>query len=769
MTLDINVQYSPNAGQSIHKCRFKSCLTNRHTPPPFLLPLSLGNKVYAFLKEKERLKGSDILIPCTFHVDKFPADAKLLEIKWDFNGRRILTYDNGVSTLDPRFSLNSNSAPRGVASLSVSNTQVSDGGIYTCIITYGTEHQEKEIILEIQVVSENKESVLRASITGFYPQDLDVKWLRDGEILPGVTVNKSQRDPDGTHSTTSTVTIVPTKENRNQIFSIRLQHFSLIVPLQEDFQLIYGVTMCFVLPIAPSVVISHEPFYVNKEQTLMCRVWGYYPESIAVSWLVSGSRVEASEIKRINSSALESSYQFLPTAESQGMEISCVVEHQALTQPLVETLKVQLTDDEQHGASVVMGPYRTNGCYQEKTSCGDEKQLSNREGSVAGKLCSPSTEFIREILGKCMIHGSVDSLDVTKTHVAVLRKGSLENCGNETPESVLNEKSDERPEILDCQAVCVNIVSANDVVENSTMSVNGEKEKESGPECDLKAQHAGKAASKSFATNKGSECGIEVKGEVSACVDVCDHKPLVQRKMYLKTKVCCSPEGTNNWQMPGVWLGSQSVTKKSYASGEQKDGLSVPVPTEVNVTDSAPAESIKEACEISPDTDRVKCGLSVNTECVSDCVSECVTQISGKKPPTTHECKMQSVHGVDKDTEACVSDLALLDQKQETEWCVTSCIGTHVLNVLQAKERPRSLLKGCTMDKQVPSPLVKDKPFYVNEGQTLICRVLGYYPESIAFLPTAESQGMEISCVVEHQALIQPLVQTLGGQFTKFE
>ncbi|XP_041431858.1 signal-regulatory protein beta-1 [Xenopus laevis] len=394
-------------------------------------------------------KGSDILIPCTFHVNKFPADPKLLAIEWDLYGRRILTYDNGVSTMDPRFSLKSNSATRGEASLSVSNTQVSDGGRYTCTVTYGTEWQEKEIILEIQappqititnkVVSENKESVLRASITGFYPQDLDVKWLRDGEILPGVTVNKSQRDPDGTHSTTSTVTIVPTKENRNQIFSIRLQHESLTVPLQKDFQLIYGV------PAPPSMVITHQLFYENQEQTLKCQVWGYYPESIAVSWLMNGSRVEASEIKRINSSALESSYRFLPTAESQGMEISCVVEHQALTQPLVETLKVQLTesdpvslfvilsaafiifivigsaalflyimkknksyihslciskrraDNEQHGASVPIKLNKTMNIISKKISCVDEKRLSNREESVMEKLRSPRTEFIGEI------------------------------------------------------------------------------------------------------------------------------------------------------------------------------------------------------------------------------------------------------------------------------------------------------------------------------------------------------------------------------------
>ncbi|KAE8577599.1 hypothetical protein XENTR_v10022969 [Xenopus tropicalis] len=232
--------------------------------------------------------------------------------------------------------------------MSVSNAQISDGGTYSCSVTYGTEWQEKEIRLEIQappqinitnkLVTENKESALSAAITGFYPVDIDIKWLREGEILAGGTELPPQRNADGTYRVTSTVTIVPTEGNRNQNFSIRVQHESLSAPLQEDFPLIYEA--------APMMNISHGPFYVNEEQTLMCRVWGYYPEDIAVSWFLNGSRVEPSEIKRINSSALELPYRFLPTAESQGMEISCVVEHRALTEPLVQSLKVELTDAE---------------------------------------------------------------------------------------------------------------------------------------------------------------------------------------------------------------------------------------------------------------------------------------------------------------------------------------------------------------------------------------------------------------------------------------
>ncbi|KAE8577596.1 hypothetical protein XENTR_v10022969 [Xenopus tropicalis] len=294
-------------------------------------------------------KGSDTLIPCTFRIDPFPADPKLLNIKWHFNWKiRLSCTDSEVSATDPRFSLDPNSALLGEASMSVSNAQISDGGTYSCSVTYGTEWQEKEIRLEIQappqinitnkLVTENKESALSAAITGFYPVDIDIKWLREGEILAGGTELPPQRNADGTYRVTSTVTIVPTEGNRNQNFSIRVQHESLSAPLQEDFPLIYEA--------APMMNISHGPFYVNEEQTLMCRVWGYYPEDIAVSWFLNGSRVEPSEIKRINSSALELPYRFLPTAESQGMEISCVVEHRALTEPLVQSLKVELTDAE---------------------------------------------------------------------------------------------------------------------------------------------------------------------------------------------------------------------------------------------------------------------------------------------------------------------------------------------------------------------------------------------------------------------------------------
>ncbi|XP_073491237.1 RLA class I histocompatibility antigen, alpha chain 11/11-like [Aquarana catesbeiana] len=106
----------------------------------------------------------------------------------------------------------------------------------------------------------SNENVLSCAISGFYPVDIDIKWLRDGIILNNITLEKPQRDPDGTYSVRSSVTITPTEEDRERIFSCRVQHESLTAPLQEDFKLLYGDTKSstlytIIIPVIAGVVI----------------------------------------------------------------------------------------------------------------------------------------------------------------------------------------------------------------------------------------------------------------------------------------------------------------------------------------------------------------------------------------------------------------------------------------------------------------------------------------------------------------------------------
>ncbi|OCT58272.1 hypothetical protein XELAEV_18002210mg, partial [Xenopus laevis] len=290
--------------------------------------------------------GTDTSIPCTFRVDRRSVDPKLLTILWYFRDKEILRYPGTEGTPNSRLSLNKDRTKDGVASLSLTNVQISDGGLYKCSVGYGSDRKEKEVRLDIQappninitdnVVIEDKESVLSVFITGFYPVDIDVKWLREGEILPGGTVITPQRNADGTYRVNSTLTIVPTKENRTQTFYWRVQHESLSVPLQEGFKLVYGA--------APSVSISNKPFHQDMEQTLTCRAWGYYPESIVVSWFMNGTFVQKSKTHRISGSEVESSFQFTPMVEDTGMELLCVVEHGTLKEPSSLRLLVEFTD-----------------------------------------------------------------------------------------------------------------------------------------------------------------------------------------------------------------------------------------------------------------------------------------------------------------------------------------------------------------------------------------------------------------------------------------
>uniref|UniRef100_A0A8C5PND3 Ig-like domain-containing protein n=1 Tax=Leptobrachium leishanense TaxID=445787 RepID=A0A8C5PND3_9ANUR len=290
--------------------------------------------------------GSDVLIPCRFTIDKPPLDTGQLGLSWRFQDVEILTYNNKMSSTQPRASINTERIKDGDVSLYISNTTISDGGIYTCLMSYSAERQDKEIRLDIEAPPQitinrriaviNRQSVLRATITGFYPVDINVKWFRDGEILNNYTVSTPQRNLDGTYSVSSTVTIMPTEEDKHRTFSCRVQHESLSGPLQEDFHLIYGVV--------PILEIPSSTFYLNKKQELVCHVWGFYPESINVNWFLNGSLVDSTETRRISSSAMDAIYKFTPTEKNQGLELSCEVEHDTLSRPLVRKLLVEGKD-----------------------------------------------------------------------------------------------------------------------------------------------------------------------------------------------------------------------------------------------------------------------------------------------------------------------------------------------------------------------------------------------------------------------------------------
>ncbi|XP_056392677.1 uncharacterized protein LOC130285343 [Hyla sarda] len=218
-----------------------------------ILCLHAGAALEIFVPPTYQVRvGSSALIPCTYTVGSHPVDPTYFAAFWHFQGKQILSYDDQVRTIDSRYSINTERVLNGIVDLSISKITISDAGVYTCSVLYSPTQKKKGINVDVEApprivmtnktVGVNEESVLSCSITGFYPEDVTITWLRGTEILGHVTMDGPRSNSDGTFSVDSSVTITPTEEDRARDFSCRVQHESLKEPLQIDFKLRYRET-----------------------------------------------------------------------------------------------------------------------------------------------------------------------------------------------------------------------------------------------------------------------------------------------------------------------------------------------------------------------------------------------------------------------------------------------------------------------------------------------------------------------------------------------
>ncbi|XP_068099855.1 uncharacterized protein [Hyperolius riggenbachi] len=328
----------------------------RKTPLLLLLLLCHTGTALEMVAPSEHIArlGSQAYIPCSFTEDTFPVDSKYFAVFWYFERNYILSYDEtaALTATNHKYSLNKEEALNGNASLIISNLSVSDGGVYTCAVTHSPLRVEKEIRVDVQgipkiavtnkVIIINEESVLRSSISGFYPEDIDIEWLRDGEILDNVIVEKPQRLLDGTYSVTSSVTVTPTEEDRGRTFSCRVQHESLTQPLQEDFTLVYGAR--------PQLSIPRKDVESNTETTLTCMVMGFSPPDIKIMWIRDQKILDNQQSGQLQKTKqgtyqMNSTMTFTPTKEDRNVTFSCKVQHVSLRQPIQEVFTLVFKEE----------------------------------------------------------------------------------------------------------------------------------------------------------------------------------------------------------------------------------------------------------------------------------------------------------------------------------------------------------------------------------------------------------------------------------------
>ncbi|XP_059587284.1 uncharacterized protein LOC132251472 [Alligator mississippiensis] len=320
----------------------------------------------------QALLGAEARLRCHFDVGGLVA-LRSLRVTWSLWDEKIAEYDEGKSSVQAGATMEKTELEKGDASLVLPRVTVTDGGLYTCVVGYGAQQQQGSTSL--RVLGEGRRGAPRASpvavstggsrappgndpgwcsdphtqrraflsllpapptisipqraalagaitslpchVGGFYPEDVDMAWLRDGQVLNGSTRSSPKRNPDGTFSLTLTYTFTPDLHDAGSVFACRARHVALGQPLHEEFPLdvaggashrtgaVIGASLGLAVaagaaaatafycwrrrkggkpPYTISKVRGPEQCLLGQEVTLRCCMEGTFPEDTAVTW-----------------------------------------------------------------------------------------------------------------------------------------------------------------------------------------------------------------------------------------------------------------------------------------------------------------------------------------------------------------------------------------------------------------------------------------------------------------------------------------------------
>ncbi|XP_078271056.1 uncharacterized protein LOC144602191 isoform X2 [Rhinoraja longicauda] len=232
----------------------------------------------------------------------------------------------------------------------VPDIQQDQDSLYICKVHHSSTNidQETEISLMIAAIPKldsikwNAEKTiagvpLRIScqIHAFYPREISVKWLKDGEeTVQDCNVAEPVIGQDGLYHVTSDVEIVPTWTEATVKYTCQVTHPSLTQPLHTDW--VAGEMVS--LPELTAIEVDPPCPETGKEVTLSCKAYGFYPEGNHICWfkgfdkiqdaLKAGITLGKSELDTENGwYSCSSKWKFRPTADDHGRVFKMEVFH----------------------------------------------------------------------------------------------------------------------------------------------------------------------------------------------------------------------------------------------------------------------------------------------------------------------------------------------------------------------------------------------------------------------------------------------------------
>ncbi|XP_069840520.1 uncharacterized protein [Dendropsophus ebraccatus] len=289
---------------------------------------------------------TDAVLTCTFKVDKPPVNPQFLAIIWHFGEKEIARHDSKGTLSASRFTIDEQAIQQGDASLTIHNVTISDQGTYKCSVVYSPNSQQKSVLLNILAVpvvkiqkkamESGKPSVLQCSIANFFPNDMKVTWLKNGQSLSG-SVTSERMNADNTYTAISKVNVMFLKEQGNPNMTCKVEHPYLKDPIKDFYIVQYGV--------APTVNIKASRTPDGKDQIYMCEAKNYFPQEVTMSWLLDGKRIDSGGQSNKGLFNKEICYRIEVNGENPPSEISCEVQHEILQSPIITTEEIKLKRD----------------------------------------------------------------------------------------------------------------------------------------------------------------------------------------------------------------------------------------------------------------------------------------------------------------------------------------------------------------------------------------------------------------------------------------